>query len=87
MSGFAVLVILALIYLVMSFRIVREHERYVIYRFGKFYRISGPGLLLLTPFVDKGIRINLAEAFPGWQGLSPDELEKKIREYAAYRPI
>ncbi len=87
MPELAILVIIALVYLAMSLRIVREHERYVIYRFGKLFKISGPGLLLLMPVVDKGIKVNLAETFPGWQCLSQNELEQKIREYVAYRPI
>ncbi len=87
MLEMALLVILALIYLAMSLRIVREHERYVVYRFGKFFKISGPGLLLLLPFLDKVIKVNLAEAFPDWQCLSQGELEEKIRESVAYRPV
>ncbi len=87
MLELALLVILALIYLAMSLRIVREHERYVVYRFGKFFKISGSGLLLLMPFVDKVTKVNLAEAFPGWQCLSQTDLEEKIREYVAYRPV
>ncbi len=87
MSQFAILMILVLLVLLKSLRIVRENERLVMYRLGRLYRIAGPGLLFLMPFVDKGVKVNLAEAVPGWQCLSPSELEDKIREYVAYRPV
>lgn len=87
MSQFAVMMLLAALVLLKSLRIVREHERLVTYRLGRLYRIQGPGLIFLMPFVDKGIKVNLAEAVPGWQCLSPSELENKIREYVAYRPV
>ncbi len=87
MSQIVIMLILVVIVLAKSLRIVREHERLVLYRLGRLYGVKGPGLLFLLPFVDRGIKVNLAEAFPGWQCLSQSELERKIREYVAYRPV
>jgi regulator of protease activity HflC (stomatin/prohibitin superfamily) len=87
MPQLIILVIFAILILLKSVKIVREHERLVIYRFGRLCGIAGPGLKLLAPFVDKGVKLNLKESFPGWQCLSPRELEEKIKEYMAYRPV
>ena len=40
-SGFVILVIFALI--VSSFRVLREYERGVVFLFGRFWRVKGPG--------------------------------------------
>lgn len=40
-------------------RILREYERGVIFRLGKLLRAKGPGLILLIPFVDRMVRIDL----------------------------
>ncbi|HET6420850.1 MAG TPA: SPFH domain-containing protein [Geobacteraceae bacterium] len=87
MAQIAILSILVVIVLAKSLKVVSEQERLVHYRLGRLYRIAGPGILFLLPFMDKGIRVNLTEAVPGWQGLSQSELEQKIREYVAYRPV
>jgi len=41
------------------FRVLREYERGVIFRLGKLLRAKGPGLIVLIPFVDKMVRIDL----------------------------
>jgi len=72
---------LALYILLNSIKILKEHERIAIFRFGTFIKVAGPGLVWVISPIDKGIRINLNEIIPGWQGYSPFELEEKVKEY------
>jgi regulator of protease activity HflC (stomatin/prohibitin superfamily) len=61
-----VLVFAAIILLVAAataVRIVREYERVVIFRFGRSLGIKGPGLVLLIPFVDQAVKVDLREQF------------------------
>src|SRR5262245_14801368 len=46
-----------------SVRIVPEYQRMVVFRFGRVLGALGPGLVLLIPLVDRGIRIDLRERF------------------------
>lgn len=56
------LVIIALILLVsMAIRIVPEYQRLVVLRLGRLIGVRGPGLVLLVPMVDRGIRTDLRE--------------------------
>ena len=55
----ALLVILARL----SIRIVREYERLVVFRLGRALGARGPGLVLLIPFVDSSVRVDLREIF------------------------
>ncbi len=41
------------------FKIMREYERAVVFRLGKFYMTKGPGLIILIPFIDKIERVDL----------------------------
>ena len=40
-------------------RILREYERGVIFRLGQLLRAKGPGLIILIPFIDRMVRVDL----------------------------
>lgn len=44
-------------------RIVPEYERLVVFRLGRLLGEKGPGLVLLIPLVDRGVRVDLRETF------------------------
>ncbi|HEX6798879.1 MAG TPA: SPFH domain-containing protein [Ktedonobacterales bacterium] len=54
-------IILALILVGMAIRIVPEYQRLVVLRLGRLVGVRGPGLVLLIPFIDRGIRTDLRE--------------------------
>ena len=47
----------------MSVRIVLEYQRLVVFRLGRVTGARGPGLVLLIPVVDRGVRVDLRERF------------------------
>ncbi|HLR25606.1 MAG TPA: slipin family protein [Fodinibius sp.] len=51
--------VLAAILLPQMFKILREYERAVVFRLGKYKNTKGPGLILLIPFIDKIERVDL----------------------------
>jgi regulator of protease activity HflC (stomatin/prohibitin superfamily) len=57
---------------------VEEGDRLLVERMGRYRRICGPGKHFLLPFIDRGIRIDLNEALPGWQGMTGQEIETKM---------
>lgn len=63
----------------LSIRIVREDQRIVVLRLGRFLKVVGPGLVWLIPVLDRGVKVNLTRDFPGWQALPKIELEEKIK--------
>jgi len=63
----------------LSVRIVREDQRMVVLRIGRFFKVAGPGLVWLIPVIDRGIKVNLTRDFPGWQALPQIELDEKIK--------
>jgi regulator of protease activity HflC (stomatin/prohibitin superfamily) len=59
----AALVVLLLVVLALAIRIVPEYQRLVVFRLGRLLGAKGPGLVLLIPFVDRGVRVDLREQF------------------------
>ncbi len=57
------LIILAFAVLAMAVRIVPEYRRLVVFRLGRCLGARGPGLVLLIPYVDRGVMTDLREAF------------------------
>lgn len=57
------LVALALVTLASAVRIVPEYQRLVVFRLGRALGPKGPGLVLLIPIVDRGVRVDLRERF------------------------
>jgi regulator of protease activity HflC (stomatin/prohibitin superfamily) len=53
------IVVGAAIVLPQMIRILREYERGVIFRLGKLIGAKGPGLILLWPFIDKMVKMDL----------------------------
>jgi regulator of protease activity HflC (stomatin/prohibitin superfamily) len=87
MASFLYWVILLLaITIILSLKTLREDERLVIIRLGHFFKIAGPGIVMILPLIDRGIRVNLNRDLPGWQGLSKIELEEKIKASVLSKP-
>ncbi|MBM3450668.1 MAG: SPFH/Band 7/PHB domain protein [Armatimonadetes bacterium] len=61
--SFLVVLFLGLWFLTTAIRIVREYQRLVVFRFGRAIGQRGPGIVLLIPFIDKAVLVDLREAF------------------------
>ena len=53
--------LLLMIFLTASIRIVQEDKRLSVYRLGRSVGEKGPGLVLLIPFIDRGILKDLGD--------------------------
>ena len=59
--GVAILFVVLL--LAKAVRIVPEYQRLVVFRLGSLHATRGPGLILLIPFIDRGVTVDLREFF------------------------
>jgi regulator of protease activity HflC (stomatin/prohibitin superfamily) len=50
---------LALALLASSIRILREYERGVVFMLGRFWKVKGPGLVIIIPGVQQMVRVDL----------------------------
>jgi hypothetical protein len=44
-----------------SIKIARESQRFIVYRFGRFFGLKGPGLIFIIPVVEKCTKINIGD--------------------------
>lgn len=42
-----------------SIRILREYERGVVFLLGRFWKVKGPGLVIIVPFIQQMVRMDL----------------------------
>ena len=75
------LALFAVIVLGASVRILREYERAVVFTFGRFQKVRGPGLVLLIPFVQEMVRVDLriqVIEIPSQDVISRDNVSMKV---------
>ena len=56
-----VIVLAAIVFLASAIKIVPEYQRLVLFRLGRCLGERGPGLVLLIPFIDRAIKVDLRE--------------------------
>ena len=57
--GAAILIAVAL--LITAIRIIPEYQRLVVFRLGRALGAKGPGVVILIPLVDRGVKVDLRE--------------------------
>jgi regulator of protease activity HflC (stomatin/prohibitin superfamily) len=82
MPLFYFIIFCLMIIIAWAIRIIKESERIVIFRLGRFFDIRGPGVVVIIPIVDKTIKINLNEKIPNWQQMQENDLINKVKEIA-----
>lgn len=55
----SVLLPLLLLLAFSSFRVLREYQRGVVFQLGRFWRVKGPGLVLVIPGIQQMVRVDL----------------------------
>jgi regulator of protease activity HflC (stomatin/prohibitin superfamily) len=73
--------ILALAIIKASVKILREYERAVVFTLGRFQKVKGPGLILLIPFVQEMVRVDLriqVIEIPSQDVISRDNVSMKV---------
>ncbi len=84
------LIILLLIFLMAAIKILREYERGVIFTLGRYTGVKGPGLILLVPFVQQMVRIDLRTIVldvPTQDVISRDNVSVKVNAVIYFRVI
>jgi hypothetical protein len=54
-----VILFLVIALAVSMFRVLREYERGVIFMLGRFYKVKGPGLIIVIPVLQQMVRVDL----------------------------
>ncbi len=86
----ATLVILVLAFLFAAIRILREYERGVIFLLGRFWKVKGPGLIIVIPGIQQMVRVDLRTIVmdvPSQDVISQDNVSVKVNAVVYFRVI
>jgi regulator of protease activity HflC (stomatin/prohibitin superfamily) len=82
--------VLILIFLYASIRILREYERGVVFTLGRYTGTKGPGLILLYPFIQQMVRVDLrvvVDEVPPQDVISRDNVSVKVSAVIYFRVV
>ena len=90
MPAFIVLVALVVVFLYASLRVLREYERGVTFTLGRYTATKGPGLILLIPFIQQMVRVDLrvmVDEVPPQDVISRDNVSVKVSAVIYFRVV
>jgi regulator of protease activity HflC (stomatin/prohibitin superfamily) len=90
LAGVVIPVIVLLVLLAYAIRILREYERGVIFMLGRFWKVKGPGLIIVVPAIQQMVRMDLrirVHDVPPQDVISRDNVSVKVNAVIYYRVI
>jgi regulator of protease activity HflC (stomatin/prohibitin superfamily) len=73
-----------------TFWILREYQRGVIFTLGRFWKVKGPGLIVVVPFIQQMVRVDLRVIVmdvPSQDVISRDNVSVKVNAVVYFRVI
>lgn len=86
--GFIAAVILLL--LISAIKVFREYERGVVFMLGRFWRVKGPGLVLIIPVIQQVVRVDLRTIVmdvPSQDVISKDNVSVRVNAVLYFRVV
>jgi regulator of protease activity HflC (stomatin/prohibitin superfamily) len=88
--GGLTIVFLIVALLAASVRILREYERGVVFMLGRFWKVKGPGLVIIIPGIQQMVRVDLRTVVfdvPSQDVISHDNVSVKVNAVVYFRVI
>ncbi len=79
-----------LVLLAYALRILREYERGVIFQLGRFWKVKGPGLIIVIPGIQQMVRVDLRTVtmdVPSQDVISRDNVSVKVNAVVYFRVV
>ncbi len=83
-----ILIIILILIILSAIKVLKEYERAVIFRLGRFNKVKGPGLFILWPGIDKMTKVALrviAMDVPPQDVITKDNISIKVNAVAYFR--
>jgi regulator of protease activity HflC (stomatin/prohibitin superfamily) len=88
--AYLLLALVVFIFLSAAIRILREYQRGVVFTLGRFTAVKGPGLIILIPFVQQMVRVDLrvvVQDVPPQDVISRDNVSVKVNAVLYFRIV
>ena len=76
--------------LISAFRVLREYERGVVFMLGRFYKVKGPGLIIIIPIIQQMVRVDLRTIvldIPSQDLITRDNVSVKVNAVLYFRVV
>jgi len=83
-------IVLILTLVASTFRILREYERGVVFMLGRFWKVKGPGLVIVIPGIQQMVRVDLRTVVfdvPSQDVISRDNVSVKVNAVVYFRVV
>jgi regulator of protease activity HflC (stomatin/prohibitin superfamily) len=88
--AYLVAALVVVMFLSAAIRILREYQRGVVFTLGRFTGVKGPGLIILIPFVQQMVRVDLrvvVQDVPPQDVISRDNVSVKVNAVLYFRIV
>jgi regulator of protease activity HflC (stomatin/prohibitin superfamily) len=88
--GYGLIPVLLIMLAVSAFRILREYERGVVFQLGRFWKVKGPGLIILIPGIQQMVRVDLRTVVmdvPAQDVITRDNVSVKVNAVVYARVV
>lgn len=86
----AVILVLVILVVANSLRILREYQRGVVFQLGRFWKVKGPGLVILIPGIQQMVKVDLRIVVmdvPSQDVISRDNVSVKVNAVIYFRVV
>lgn len=88
--AYIVIAVILLIFIFNFFHVLREYERAVVFTLGRFWKVKGPGLIIIVPIIQQIVRIELRTVvmdIPPQDVISRDNVSVRVSAVVYFRVI
>ena len=89
-SVLIILLVLVILFFVSAIKILREYERGVVFLLGRFWKVKGPGFIIIIPIIQEMVRVDLRTVVmdvPSQDVISRDNVSVKVNAVVYFRVI
>jgi len=84
------LLLLVIVFLASAIKILREYERGVVFTLGRFWKVKGPGFIIIIPGIQQMVRVDLRTVVmdvPSQDVISRDNVSVQVNAVIYFRVI
>jgi regulator of protease activity HflC (stomatin/prohibitin superfamily) len=88
--GLYIFITFVILFFASAIRILREYERGVVFTLGRFWKVKGPGFIIIVPVIQQMVRVDLRTVVmdvPTQDVISRDNVSVKVNAVVYFRVI
>jgi len=87
---YTAIIVLVVVFIASAIKILREYERGVIFTLGRFWKVKGPGLIIVVPVIQQMVKVDLRVIVmdvPSQDVISRDNVSVKVNAVVYFRVL